>query len=213
MSRLLPVLLTACLVATFVPVRVSAQDASSNTWEAGIQTLRVTTQGRTSVAIGAHVSRMIGEHWGIRTSARHAFFEGPPSVGFGAGYDRRRIDGSLSLLWRPVQFRTGPIGHSVQLRAGPVVEANRATRAWVGICATGLSEDPDDLVERRYPRRDWYAGVGTRIGLGYGLSYGAVTARFIVAPQKVWLLSSSRASTPIPTKESLGAGMTLSIRF
>lgn len=212
MRRLLPLLL-ACLVATSSPGAVFAQKASSPTWEAGIQTLRVTSQGRTSVGVGAHVARMLSEHWGLRASVRHAFFRTSTSAGFGAGYDRRRIGGSLALRWRPVRFRTGLIDHSVDLRAGPVVNANRATRAWVGICATGLPDDPDDIIERRYPKRDWYTGVGTRIGLGYGLSYRAVTARFVVARQNVWLLSSGRADAPTPTNESISAGMSLSIRF
>lgn len=218
LNRLPSLFVGACLlsVSCFPPVR--AQDAAAPTqekterWAVGATVQSISPLNAPGVRVGGHVSWRFAEHWGVQTALRYAF--AGKSSDQGLRVRRRHVEGAVSLFWQPVLFSTGSLNHALRVQTGPAIQGGRTH--WDGnvgfICATGLSEAEIEAMSNRYPDSKPFANVGVHIGLGYGVTYRALTVRAMLSGGKL-LGSRYRLSSGRRAVWTVGRGISVSVRL
>jgi hypothetical protein len=82
----------------------------------------------------------------------------------------------------------------------------------MGFCATGLSEAEIKTLSDRYPDSKPFLNVGVHVGLGYGITYRAVTVRAMLNGGKL-LASRYRLSSLRRAVWTAGRGISVSVRL
>lgn len=194
-----------------------AQDGSppepwnAHRWAVGTTIQHISPLNTTGVRVGGHVSWRFAEHWGLQTTLRFASARESDDVGLRVR--RRHVEGVVALFWQPVLFATGVLDHVMRVNVGPAIQGGRTY--WDGnmaYCATGVTDTEMEALSNRYPDSKPFANAGVHIGLGYGVSYGAITVRATLSGGKL-LAARYRLNSLRRAVWTVGRGISVSVRL
>lgn len=190
------------------PVAAQVNSESNHDVEVGVTT-QVVVMERAPIAtgVGGHVSWWAGSRWGLRAEfQRDAGVNRDLRdvyVNTGQWGDHRRLNGTVAVLWEPVQGTLGTVQQSLRVSVGPTVQRQWGeTARWLGHISNDqallrmirepgadnvyIAEAPDGngqlVLRSEYVR---HTNVGLTIGVSYGITYGPVLLRLLGTGRKV----------------------------